>query len=84
MGFALWREGPLVYCEGTHEYRPMGGAVTHGEGQFSARDFRPLRQARPRGAQGFEGYFASLGAVNDYLRRAKRERRNSHRILGTL
>jgi hypothetical protein len=84
MGFALWRDAELAYCEGTHEYRPMGAATVHAQGQFRAADFRPVRQARVRGADGFEGYFPSLGAVNEYLRRGIRERRNSHRVLSTL
>jgi hypothetical protein len=85
VGFALWRQGPLVYCAGTHEYRPMGTAVVHERGVFTARDFSPGTIGLRRGADGFVGYFASLSEVNAYLgrRAAGRERRNSHRVLGT-
>lgn len=83
MGFAVWRQGPLVYCQGTHEYRPMGEAVAHEDGLFTARDFRQKRSGWVRGGEGFVGYFASLGEVNDYLRK-KVVRKDSHRILGTL
>jgi hypothetical protein len=83
MGFALWREGPLVYCEGTHEYRAMGTAVVHENGVLSARDFQRAGARRTRGSVGFVGYFASLGEVNAYLRK-QITRRSSHRILATM
>lgn len=83
MGFAVWRQGPLVYCQGTHEYRPMGEAILHEQCLLTARDFRPRRSALVRGGEGFVGYFASLGEVNAYLQK-KLRRQDSHRILGTL
>ncbi len=86
MGFAVWRQAPLVYCAGTHEYRPMGMAVVHEQSVVTAKDFSPRAPQLRRGADGFVGYFASLSEVNAYLagRPRKSGRRNSHRILPTL
>lgn len=63
----------------------MGMAVVHESGTLQARDFSQSRAGLVRGGEGFIGYFASLSAVNDWLRRGARAgRRNSHRVLGTL
>jgi hypothetical protein len=86
MGFALWRQPPLLLCAGTHEYRPMGTAVIGDQGLFESRDFKPQRVSPRRGQDGFIGYFASLNEVNRYLRgkvEVARGKRNSHRILAT-
>jgi len=86
MGFALWHKQPLLYCSGTHEYRPMGTAVIGDKGIFQARDFSQLRKSPVRGKDGFIGYFASLNEINSFLRRKHPEastRRNSHHILAT-
>jgi hypothetical protein len=86
MGFALWRKGPLLFCSGTHEYRPMGTAVVSAKDLFAARDFSRERPAFARTAEGFVGYFASLNDVNAYLRQPgpRKKNRNPHRLLSTL
>jgi len=86
MGFALWRQPPLLLCAGTHEYRPMGTAVIGDQGVFESRDFHPRRTCPSRGEDGFVGYFASLNEVNAYLRgkvKIARGKRNSHLKLTT-
>ncbi len=86
MGFALWHKTPLLYCAGTHEYRPMGAAVIGDLGLFEPRDFSSRMKAPARGREGFVGYFASLNEVNRYLRRKnppRGQKRNSHHILAT-
>jgi hypothetical protein len=86
MGFALWHQKPLLYCAGTHEYRPMGTAVIGDQGVFQARDFSQARKSPIRGKEGFVGYFASLNEVNYYLKQKPSSRagkRDSHRILST-
>ncbi|MGQ9917572.1 MAG: hypothetical protein ACUVS7_09175 [Bryobacteraceae bacterium] len=67
MGFAVWTDGELVWAQGTHEYRPMGAAVIHAGGVFTARDFRPALRAPERLDPRFSGFFASLGEVNAWL-----------------
>lgn len=72
MGFAVWTDGELVWAQGTHEYRPMGAAVIHAGGVFTARDFRPSLHAPERLDPRFSGFFASLGAVNAWLVRRRK------------
>jgi hypothetical protein len=87
MGFALWRQPPLLICAGTHEYRPLGTAVVGDQDLFTPRDFSPRRTMPRRGQDGFVGYFASLEEVNRYLRCAKPRvgnHRNAHRLLAAL
>lgn len=67
MGFALWIDGDVACAQGTHEYRPMGVAFVGVRTRFTARDFRPLRLARSRDPRTFEGFFASIGHLNEYL-----------------
>lgn len=89
MGFALWIEGDTAECAGTHEYRPLGAAVISAMGQFTAADFRPVRRQPARPAEYFQGYFASLVAVNHHLRsrpvtdRKKKYRRRRGLIIPT-
>lgn len=71
MGFALWIGEEVAWAEGTHEYRPMGAAAVAVTDLFSPRDFRPARKRLARGGPEFAGLFASLGAMNDYLRRRR-------------
>jgi hypothetical protein len=68
MGFALWTDANQTWAQGTHEYRPMGSAVIAPGSVFTPRDFR--RHVRPphRYDPRFQGYFASLGEMNDWLR----------------
>ena len=77
MGFALWVEDGVARAEGTHEYRPMGIAVISTFDLFRAADFRP----RPSSGtvpsdRHFAGYFASIGHLNDYLRKRRKPKRN--------
>jgi hypothetical protein len=82
MGFALWTDKDLLWCAGTHEYRPMGAAVIPANGLFTARDFAQSRQSPKRGGEGFIGYFASLNEVNEFLKKGRYTgKRNAHRML---
>ncbi len=72
MGFAVWTDGGLVWAQGTHEYRPMGAAVIHSGGVFTARDFRQGLRAPGRLDPRFAGFFASLGEVNAWLIRCRK------------
>jgi hypothetical protein len=56
-----------VWAQGTHEYRPMGVAVIAANCVFTPRDFRRSRRGISRFDPRFEGFFASLGEMNDYL-----------------
>jgi hypothetical protein len=76
MGFALWIENDVARAEGTHEYRPMGAAVISVTGLFHARDFRPTRAPCLDRIRNFSGFFASLGELNDFLRRYRQHERN--------
>jgi hypothetical protein len=78
MGFALWVKDGVARAEGTHEYRPMGIAVISATGQFHARDFRPRASHAPTPDAEFAGFFASLGHVNDHLRRHRHVKETSH------
>ncbi len=82
MGFALWTEEEVAWALGTHEYRPMGVAVIASNGQFRARDFRPRGRVPKRDRRLFQGFFASLGDMNEYLHRGRRAipRRNGKAI----
>jgi len=73
MGFALWLDEELAWAQGTHEYRPMGIAVIHAGGVFTARDFRPSLRAPSRLDPRFAGFFASLGEMNAWLIRQRRK-----------
>jgi hypothetical protein len=69
MGFALWIDGDTLWAAGTHEYRPMGAAVAGAGSSFTPRDFRRYLKPPPRYDPRFAGLFASLGDLNDFLRR---------------
>jgi hypothetical protein len=71
MGFALWSDGEVACCAGTHEYRPMGVAVVASTDLFTARDFDPMRKPPPRGSCAFQGLFASLLDVNRHMARTR-------------
>jgi hypothetical protein len=76
MGFAVWIDEELQVCwaQGTHEYRPMGAAVTARLDQFAARDFSQEKRPPQALANRFVGFFGSLETVNEYLRSAKTPR----------
>lgn len=79
MGFALWIEENQAVAQGTHEYRPMGAAVIAAGCVFTARDFNRRRRAPNRYDPRFVGLFASLGEMNDWLKkRARRQGRSQH------
>lgn len=67
MGFAVWIENDVAYAAGTHEYRPMGVAVTAANGVFRPSDFDRQRRAHGRTSGAFQGLFGSLEDVNLYL-----------------
>lgn len=83
----MWQKDGLLYCAGTHEYRPMGTAVISEQDLFRPRDFSPRRKSPVRGYDGFVGYFASLGDVNQFLQSHRGKKlshiRDAHRILRT-
>lgn len=80
MGFALWIQDDLAYAQGTHEYRPMGAAVIGVRNVFSPRDFSRRRRAPARMDPSLVGLFASLGEMNDWLkRRSQHKKINSRR-----
>jgi len=83
MGFALWIEGDIACAYGTHEYRPMGAAIIGVRGQFTQRDFRPQRRLPRRDSRAFAGYFASIGEMNEFLRRRLRgyRKRRTKRLM---
>lgn len=72
MGFALWTRDGISWALGTHEYRPMGVAIVSATAQFSSRDFDPRRAVPGRARGDFDGFFASLGEMNAYLRTRRR------------
>jgi len=76
MGFALWidEEQGVCWAQGTHEYRPMGAAVTARLDRFRVRDFARERRPPKSVAASFAGFFGSLESVNDYLRTGERPR----------
>ncbi len=80
MGFALWIDRDTLWAAGTHEYRPMGAAVVGTGSAFTTRDFRRYLQAPPRYDPRFAGLFASLGELNDFLRRHTRRRTRSRLV----
>lgn len=74
MGYALWIEDDLAWAAGTYEYRAGGVAVISRTDLFRPRDFRRDRRPPPDNSQSFIGYFASLGELNEYLRKAREPR----------
>lgn len=72
MGFALWLDREIAWAEGTYEYRALGAAVIARTDLFRAADFKRDRHAPALRDDSFIGYFASLGDVNEYLRRQRR------------
>ena len=81
MGFSLWLDDQQAWAAGTYEYRPFGVAVISCTDLFRPRDFRRDRTVPVAGSSAFIGYFASLEAVNRYLKAAptspRRVRRGS-------
>jgi len=78
MGFALWIRDDEAIAQGTHEYRPMGVAVIGVRGVFTPRDFRRNRRALTRTDPSLAGYFASLGEMNDFLKKLGARSSRSH------
>jgi hypothetical protein len=74
MGFALWIGPELAWCQGKHEYQPMGVSVVSRTDLFRERDFKRLRPL-PAGVERlYSGLFPSLGEVNPFLRRHRPRR----------
>jgi hypothetical protein len=72
VGYHLWIDGEVAWAQGSYEYRPMGTAVISSSDLFKRRDFSPRRAApRPSGAPVYVGQFASLGHLNQELRRRR-------------
>jgi hypothetical protein len=74
MGFALWIDSRerVAWAQGTHEYRPMGAAVTAVTDQFRPRDFNQKRRCPAHLRNSFAGFFGSLEEVNRRLRGGRR------------
>lgn len=71
MGFYLWLDDQLAWAQGTYEYRPMGAAVISKTDLFRRRDFSARRPPRaPRSAR-YAGQFASLGHLNQHLKKVR-------------
>ncbi|MFB3777835.1 MAG: hypothetical protein ACE141_09490 [Bryobacteraceae bacterium] len=68
MGFALYLAGDLAWCQGRHEYQPMGASVVSRTDLFRDRDFARFRRLPPPDEACYLGLFASLGEVNAFLR----------------
>ncbi|MBM3814781.1 MAG: hypothetical protein FJW20_24410 [Acidimicrobiia bacterium] len=81
MAFALWVDAETAWAEGTHEYRPMGAAVIASTDLFQPRDFRPRRRRRSRRDAAFQGLFASLEEVNQFLRDSRPHKKGSQSAL---
>ena len=71
MGFHLWMDGEVVWAQGSYEYRPMGTAVISASDLFKRRDFSARRPAPRPGSAAYVGQFASLGHLNQELRRRR-------------
>lgn len=71
MGFAVWLDGDQAWAAGTYEYRSMGVAVIARSDLFRQRDFRRSRRLPHLPNSAFAGYFASLGQVNEHLKRRR-------------
>jgi hypothetical protein len=87
MGFALWIdiEASVAWAQGTHEYRPMGAAVTGVTDQFRRKDFRSRRRCPSRLDRSFVGLFGSLEEVNEYLRKYRSSKsRRPGRLTGPI
>jgi hypothetical protein len=72
VGFALWIDRDVAWAAGTYEYRAMGAAVISRTDLFRAVDFQRERRAPAAADPSFVGNFASLGQVNEHLKRARR------------
>jgi hypothetical protein len=68
MGFALYLADDLAWCQGRHEYQPMGTSVVSRTDLFRDRDFVRFRRLPPPAQASYRGLFASLGEVNAFLR----------------
>jgi hypothetical protein len=78
MGYALWICGGLAWAQGTHEYKPAGVAVVSATDLFRQRDFSNLRPCPKLPDHSYQGLFASLVDVNDWLSRLRTARSRSH------
>ena len=74
MGFALWIGNELAWCQGRHEYQPMGVSVVSRTDLFRERDFRRSRPLPGDPRPLYAGLFASLGEVNAFLQRQRSRR----------
>jgi hypothetical protein len=72
VGFYLWFDRELAWAQGTYEYRPMGAAVIAASDLFRRRDFDARRKVGVRHGAEFAGQFASLGQLNQQLRRRRK------------
>lgn len=75
MGFMLWLDEECAWAQGTYEYRAMGTAVIAASDLFHARDFWPRRPSPGARDPRMQGWFASLGAVNQHLLRRRKDKR---------
>jgi hypothetical protein len=67
VGFSVWVNHDQAWAAGTYEYRAMGIAVIAKTDLFRPADFRRDRRRKPSADARFQGYFASIGAVNRFL-----------------
>jgi len=69
VGFHLWIDGEHAWAQGTYEYRPMGVAIIAASDLFYPRDFARIRRAPSIFEACYVGQFASIGQLNQRLRR---------------
>ena len=72
MGFYLWIDRDLAWAQGTYEYRPIGTAVIARSDLFRRRDFDARRKVKPPCTAEFAGQYASLGHLNQQLKKTRR------------
>ena len=69
MGFYLWLDNEVAWAQGTYEYRPLGTAVISRTDIFTRCDFDNRRKRTPPRTARFKGQFASIGHLNQVLKR---------------
>jgi hypothetical protein len=77
MGFHLWLDEDSAWAQGTYEYRPMGAAVIALSDLFRRQDFSPRRKPRPGYRAEYAGQFASLGHINEHLKKRRKSSRRA-------
>lgn len=72
MGFYLWLDQDTAWAQGTYEYRPLGTAIVSRTDIFTRADFDNRRRRVPPKSARFQGQFASIGHLNQTLKKRAR------------